>query len=145
MPPRNGWSRHWKWAVPVIVLGILAAFAAFVASVLLLVSHLLKGSEPYRHAVALARQEPRVIAALGEPMTEGWLPTGHYNTAGTSGAADFEITLNGPRGEGHLYVEARRRAGRWEYHTLSFAPPGDAARIDLPHDPPAQDADRCDP
>ncbi|OUL31516.1 hypothetical protein BV378_02230 [Nostoc sp. RF31YmG] len=144
-PPRGLWSRHWKWIVPLIVLSVLMIFASFAVAIFLTVAHMLKSAEPYRHAVALARQEPQVIAALGEPMQEGWLPMGHYNTAGPSGEAAFDITLRGPRGEGHLYVEARRRAGRWEYPTLSFAPQGNVAGIDLPHDPPAQDASRCEP
>lgn len=137
--PRGWWDRHWKWAVPVIAAVAIALFVAFILCVLVLGGRMMKSVEPYQHGVALARQEPRVAAALGAPIEEGWLPMGQVS----NDAANLDITLRGPRGKGHLYVKAQREGGQWQYSVLSFS--GEGVRVDFPHDPPATDATRCEP
>ncbi len=141
--PRGWWDRHWKWAVPVIAVVAIALFVASIFGLLVLGGRMMKSVEPYQRAVALARQEPRVAAALGAPIEEGWLPMGQISTQGGNGTANLDITLRGPRGKGHLYVDAQREGGQWQYRVLSFS--GEGIQVDFPHDPPATDATHCEP
>jgi|GEM_PF-671234 len=147
--PALWWERNWKWFVPVLATSMTALLAAFVLALLWFVATMLKNSEPYRHAVSVAREDARVTAVLGSPIEEGLLPIGQLSTGGGSGAVNLSIRLNGPRGSGRLYLRATQRAGVWRYEALSFVAEGSHARIELPHDAADEDGDgqveRCSP
>ncbi|QDH68725.1 cytochrome c oxidase assembly factor Coa1 family protein [Marilutibacter alkalisoli] len=118
---RNWWQRNWKWFVPVLGIGLLALVAAAVFAMLSLISGVFRSSEPYRHAVAMAQASPEVVAALGEPIETGFMPTGTFNVDNDRGEADLSIGLHGPRGKATVYVEATRERKRWSYRTLLVA------------------------
>lgn len=130
-PGSTWWSRNWKWFVPSLAIVLLTLFAAFVLGILGLVFGALKSSEPYRHAVAQARADARVVAALGTPIQAGWFVQGNFNTDGTHGAADLAIPLDGPAADGTLYVVAGKSAGAWRYETLAVTVDGSGQRIVL--------------
>lgn len=115
---RNWWQRNWKWAVPVGGLSVLALFAVAIFAMLSLVSGMMRSSEPYRHALAQARASAEVVAALGEPIEAGFMPSGNINISNDTGEANLSIGLEGPDGEATLYVEATRKRKRWSYQTL---------------------------
>src|SRR5438132_13091769 len=81
------WNRNWKWFVPTgcclgSLLGIVLAIVVFGVGIFGLVSGIskvLKSSEPYQTAVARAKANEKVVAALGTPIEEGF-PTGSVNT-----------------------------------------------------------------
>src|SRR5687768_1702369 len=95
-PPPNWWQRNWKWFVPVGCVTILVLFAAFAAVLVFGISAALKSSDAYQIAVAKAKAEPRVMAALGTPIKEGMFMSGSTKVSGGSGEADLSIPLSGP-------------------------------------------------
>lgn len=118
-PPSTWWSRNWKWCVPVLAALLLALFAAFVFGILMLVFGAMKSSEPYRHAMTQAQTDPAVTAALGVPIQAGWLVQGNFSSNGPDGEANLSIPLDGPKGDGTLFVVAKKHAGEWRYETLA--------------------------
>jgi hypothetical protein len=129
--PRPGWwSRNWKWFVPVGCLTMVLLFVLAIAALVFGVFGLMKQSEVYTQAVAQARADPAVAAALGTPIEEGMLVSGNFNESGPGGTAELSIPLSGPKGAGTLYVEATKSAGQWTFSTLVLEAP-DASRIDL--------------
>ncbi len=125
--PKKSWV---KWVVlgcsGLIVLGVLAA-----AVLVSLVMGGVKKSGAYQEAMSKVRASRPAIAALGEPIESGFFVAGSVNVEGPSGEAELSIPLSGQRGKGTLYVEAKKRAGRWEFALLELAVAGQETRIDL--------------
>lgn len=78
----------------------------------------LKSAEPYQEGLARARGNAQVIEALGEPINEGWMPSGSIGVNGAGGHADVSVGLSGPKGSGTLYVSAIKQAGAWKYNEV---------------------------
>lgn len=140
--PRGWWQRHWKWALPVVVVGVFAILVACAAGLLFALRGTMMGSDVYRDAMARAVAHPELVAALGEPVEAGFMPMGSISRSsedGGSGRADLVIGLSGPRGEGHLVATADRRLGAWTWESLVFVPEGggvdDAILIADEHEP----------
>ncbi len=140
MPPQGGaapgprpgwWSRNWKWFVPVGCLSMVVLVVIFVLGIVLLVFGALKSSDAYKTAVARAKANPEVVAALGEPIEEAMFLSGKTNVDGSSGDADLTIPISGPKGSAKIYAIATKRAGRWNYSTLEVEIAGREERIDL--------------
>lgn len=131
VPPPNWWSRNWKWFVPVLVVTGIALFAAFFAAIFAFVFGMMKSSEPYQTGLSRARADAAVVAALGEPITPGYLVQGSINGSAASGEASLAIPLKGSHGAATLHVEARKQAGEWHYDTLVVALDEGGQRIDL--------------
>jgi len=129
--PSTWWSRNWKWCVPVGCLSALAAFVGIILLIMVLILRVIRGTDVYQEAVQKASTHPAVIEALGSPLEQGWFPTGNINTSGPTGEANLAIPLKGPKGKGTLYVEARRSAGQWHYHTLLLEIQATGERLDL--------------
>ena len=132
-PPQPGWwNRNWKWFVPTgccltpLILG--GAFAAFLV---LVVFGALKQSDVYKMAVARAKSNARVTAALGTPIEEGWYLSGKTNVNGASGNADLSIPISGPKGKGTIYAVATKSAGEWSYSKLTVKIESTGDTIDL--------------
>ena len=138
-PPRpSWWSRNWKWAVPVICVVavvvtvlpflVIGAGAYFVVS---FIDHTMKSSGGYQQALTLVRSDPAALEALGSPIKDGWFPTGHVDSSGTSGTSDLAIPVSGPNGGGTLYVNATREMGDWHFTRLVLKVKGTGEEIDL--------------
>jgi hypothetical protein len=130
-PAPSGWARHWKWLVPAGCLTGLVGVAGFIALIASLVFGLLKSTTPYKEALAKAQRDPVVIGRLGTPIQGGFLVSGNVKLSGGTGEASLAIPLQGSRGSGTLYVEARQEAGTWTYSTLTVRPNGPGAPISL--------------
>lgn len=125
------WQRHWRWALPLLgVLGV-SLFAAAVLAFASALFGMMRSSDVYITAMQRMRDNPQVIAALGTPIEPGWYLTGSMKTGGTSGTADLQIPISGPKGEGDLYLAAEKTHGRWTYSTLIVTVDGRDAPIDL--------------
>ena len=74
---------------------------------------------------------PVAVEALGAPIEEGLLVMGNINLSGSSGEADLTIPLSGPKGNGTLYVVARKSAGQWTFSQLVLVVSESGDRIDL--------------
>jgi cytochrome oxidase complex assembly protein 1 len=114
----NWWKRNWKWFVPLGCSGIAVLFVVFVGSVVLIVFSAVKSTDVYKDTLARAKAYPAVIEALGSPVTEGFLVSGNTNVNGASGEANLSIPVSGPKGNGTIYVAARKSLGQWNYSGL---------------------------
>jgi hypothetical protein len=137
--PRPGWwSRNWKWFVPTgcclgSLMGIVLAIAIFGMGIVGLISgvgKILKSSEPYQTAVARAKANEKVVAALGTPIDDSF-PMGKVNTNNDTGDADLSIPLSGPKGKATVYVVGTRSGGVWTYSKMSVTITGSGEEVDL--------------
>lgn len=118
-PAPGWWNRNWKWFVPTgCCLTPLVLGGAVVAFLVVVIFGALKQTDVYKMAVARAKADPRVVAALGTPIDEGWYLSGKTNVSGGSGDADLSIPISGPKGKGTIYALATKSAGEWTYSKL---------------------------
>ena len=131
-PQRPGWwGRNWKWFVPTGCLGMLVLVAGFVFFILCIVFGAMKSSDAYKMALAKAQTDPRVVQALGSPITDGMFVSGKTNVSGTSGQADMTVPISGPKGKGTIYFVASKFAGQWTFSKLMVEVADTGQRIDL--------------
>jgi Cytochrome oxidase complex assembly protein 1 len=131
-PPRgNWWQRNWKWFVPTGCLTLIAVVVLFVACIVILVFSVVKSSDAYKIAVARAKSDQRVVAALGTPIKEGMFSSGKTNVNGPSGEADIGIPISGPKGKATIYVVATKSEGQWSFSKLDVKIEGTGETIDL--------------
>jgi hypothetical protein len=126
----NWFGRHWKWLVPVGCLTLLLVVLGGVLALVAFVFGMMKQAEPYQHGLAAASAHPAVVQALGTPLRGGLMLQGHIEVSDEDGSAELTIPIEGPRGEGKVYVVARKQGGPWVYDVLE-ADIGAPARIDL--------------
>jgi hypothetical protein len=110
---------------------MLAMFAAFLASIFLVVFGAMRSSGAYQIAISRARESPEVVEALGEPVEAGWFISGNINVSGPSGDASLSIPVSGPRGAGTIYLVAEKIAGEWVFERLEVELEGSGERLDL--------------
>jgi hypothetical protein len=127
----NWWGRNWKWFVPTGCLGILLLAASFVFVIISIVFGAMKSSDAYKIALAKAQADPRVVNALGFPITDGFFVSGKTNVSGSSGQADLTVPISGPKGRGTIYFVASKFAGEWTFSKLMVEVGKTGERIDL--------------
>ena len=128
----RGWfARNWVWLLPVGCLGMIVLAVLLVGGIFFAVTAAIRTSDVYRTALERARQNPEVVAALGEPIEVGWLVSGNISVNGPEGEANLSLPLHGPRGSATLYLVANKVAGEWVYERLEVAVDGTDVRIDL--------------
>ena len=94
----------------------------------------MKSSDAYKGALARAKAEPAVVAALGSPIEDGMFVSGSTNVNGASGNANLAIPIHGPKGKATLYVVAEKSLGAWNYSNLVVEVKDTKQRIDLLHE-----------
>jgi hypothetical protein len=104
---------------------------AFLAFLVLVIFGALKQSDVYKMAVARAKADQRVVAALGTPISEGMFLSGSTSTSGSTGEADLTIPISGPKGKANLYAVATKSAGDWTFSKLVVKVDGTGETIDL--------------
>lgn len=100
-------QRKWAWAGVVFVFVVIPGCVGLVGSSF-------KSSDAYRLSLAAVERNPKVIAALGQPLEAGFFVLGHIRISGPGGEAALQYTVSGPKGKGDVSVYAERRAGTWE-------------------------------
>ena len=118
-PRDTWWSRNWKWFVPTGCLTLIVFGVVLVLCIFGFVFSVLKTSESYEKALARAKNDPRVRAALGTPLHDGMFPSGQTEVIGSSGTTNLAIPISGPKGKGTLYVIGSKSAGEWNYSKLA--------------------------
>ncbi len=119
--PRKGWwDRHWKWAIPTLVLSSLTLMVGVILLAISGIYGLMKSSDVYQTALRRAQSSPDAIAAFGTPIEPGWWITGNINTSDTGGNAALEFALAGPKDEGDLSLIADKRDGAWVFSLLTI-------------------------
>ncbi len=91
---------------------------AFFVCIFVLVFSVIKSSDAYRTALDRAKNDDRVVAALGTPIHDGLVPSGKTNVSGPSGEADLAIPISGPKGKATIYVVGKKSAGKWDFSKL---------------------------
>ena len=120
-PPQRGWwSRNWKWAGPLGCLLPVLLCGGLITAGITLVFGMMKSSEPYKHALSVARTDSTVITMVGTPVEAGMFVSGNINLNNDNGTADLHIPISGPNGSGSIHVVATKTAGSWTYSTLTF-------------------------
>jgi hypothetical protein len=117
--------------VPTGCLTLFALAAVFVVCIVFFVFSVMKSSDAYKIAVARAKSDERVIAALGTPIREGMFASGKANVNGPSGEADLAIPISGPKGKATIYAVATKSAGTWTFSKLAVQVEGGSEMIDL--------------
>jgi len=121
-------QRAWaKWAVIVYIIAA-ALFGAIFGSIFYALSH----SDAYRLAVSRLEASAEVANLLGAPIATGW-PTGSIKTNGSSGSAALGFSVSGPKGAGHVALEATKQNGMWSLQGLKLKIDGSDRVIDLLH------------
>jgi hypothetical protein len=110
---------------------MLVFAAGLVFVIVSIVFGVMKSSDAYKTALAKAKADPRVVNALGSPITDGFFVSGKTNVSGTSGQADLTIPISGPKGKGTIYCVASKFAGEWTFSTLIVEAGETGERIDL--------------
>jgi len=119
-------QRSWaKWGVIVW----LASAAVFVL-IFVGVFGMLKDSDAYKLAQAGLDADARVAEVVGRPFSTG-IPMGAIEVSGPNGAASLSFSVEGPKGKGTAFVEARKALGQWKIERLVFEEEGTGRRIEL--------------
>lgn len=129
-------QRRWaKWGVAVLAAGI-----AFGAAIVFGIVGLLKDSEAYKLAQQRLDGDERVAEIVGRPLSTG-VPMGQIHVSGPRGSASLSFSVEGPKGQGTVFVEARKHLGEWKIDRLVFEEEGTRRRIDLSPEPDAAGRD----
>lgn len=140
---RRSWlQRYWLWLLPVGCGGSVVLLLAAVALVVAGVFAGIKSSWPYTEAVRMARENPSVIEALGEPIRPGWLVGGSMRVEREFAEADLAIPIRGSENSGTIHVLARKRGSRWVFEVAVVEIRGRSGSIDLLSDLDRLRADR---
>jgi Cytochrome oxidase complex assembly protein 1 len=131
LPRRNWWQRNWKWFVPTGCLTLIALAVGFVAMIVVVVFGAMKSSDAYKIAVTRAKNDERVVRAIGKPISEGFFTSGNTNVSGGSGQSDLAIPISGPKGKAKIYAVATKSAGEWVYSKLVVRVESTGETIDL--------------
>lgn len=113
-------GRNWKWMLPVGCLGLILIGVAVIGGIFLVAMSALKSSEVYKGALDRARSNPEAVAALGEPIKDGWLVQGNVNFSGQSGTANLQIPVSGPKNSGTIQARATYEGSAWMYERLDL-------------------------
>lgn len=127
----NWWDRNWKWFVPAVCVTFLLVVFSFIGLIFYGVSSMMKSSDPYQVGVQAAKENPEVVAAIGEPISEGFFTSGNINTNGSSGEANLAIPISGPKGDAIIQLDATQSLGRWTFKGLVVDIEKTNDRIDL--------------
>ena len=101
---------------------LLVLSVVFCAVIVLFVFGAIKKSDVYRGALNRASSDPRVIAALGQPIEPGWLVTGSMNINNGKGNANIAFPISGPKGKARVESVASNDGNGWEYSKLTVTP-----------------------
>ena len=126
---RKSWlGRNWKW----LLLASFLVMVCFGLGIFALILSWMRGSDVALEALARAQANPAVVQRLGARIEEGWLTSGSINVGtGGSGDASLSVPISGPKGNGTVYVTARRIAGVWNYSQMIAGIESTGEKIDL--------------
>jgi len=119
-------QRQWaKWGV-ILCLTVPVAIGALFFGIFVM----LKDSEPYKLAHARLDVDERVVEIVGKPLSTG-IPMGSIQFSGARGSAELSFSVEGPKGKGKAYLQARQELGLWRLDRLVFQDKATGRRIEL--------------
>jgi len=120
-PPKKGSGCGKIAAIGCVVIVVLCIIAGVVIGLGVLT--VIKKTDVYKQARDKACNDPRVIAALGEPVNPGFLVTGNVSADTTSGGvAHIHFPIKGSKGSAKVDADATYDGSRWNYQKLLVTP-----------------------
>lgn len=120
LPQRDWAQRNRLWFLPLLVVLGLGLSVGLVLGVFSMVRSQLTSHPAYVEAVSRARQDPKAIAELGQPIEPGLFVMGSVQQGSDGGHAFLTIPLSGPKAEAKLSVMAWDYGHGWEYTTMAL-------------------------
>ena len=125
-------STQRKWSIAGVV--VLFAFLALGAGIFYSITSVMKSSDVYGMAMTQLRANSQVVETLGEPIEEGYFPTGNISITPGGGKAQLIISLSGSKTTGKAFLKAKRQDGEWQIYLLYFVAEGSKTPIVLIND-----------
>lgn len=122
-------GRNWKWMLPVGCLGLIFGVIALIGGIVFVAMSAIKSSEVYKGALGIAQQHPAAVERLGQPINDSWFVKGNVQLQGSSGRANLEIPVSGPKNSGTLDVRAVSENGPWMYEKLDLRVGGETVSL----------------
>ena len=110
---------------------VLIGVVAFGGGIIMIVISSMKSCDAYSEALVRARSNSALVEALGEPITDGFLPTGSIQISGDSGVAKISVSISGPKGSAVLYLDAEKSMGKWSFNSLKAVVDETDQEVDL--------------
>jgi hypothetical protein len=118
-PVEKSWlDRHAGWKIPLGCLIVIVLLCAFVAVLFTVLDVSFRTSIVYQQALARAGRSPEVVSRIGGPLKPGRVLHGQTNVSGSTGSANMNIPVTGPRGKATVILDARKVDGEWVFRTL---------------------------
>lgn len=131
-PDAPAWMRrHPRWTIALVGSFMLLLVLLVVGVIANLINESMRRAPPYQQALSLASADPRLRAALGEPIDDGRWIRGRIDNAADGGSADLSVPLFGPRGRARLHVRAHKNSAQWTLSEARVALEPGTGEIDL--------------
>lgn len=114
LPQRDWAQRNRLWLLPLLVVLCLVVPLGIAGGVISMIMKDMKSHPAYVEAVKRARNDPQVVAALGNPIETGMFVMGSVSGK-EEGHAYLEIPLIGAKAEAKLTVAALNEGTGWNY------------------------------
>ena len=116
-----GWIRLPKMKLWVgITIAAVVGVALFCGLLLFAVNGMFRKSDAYAMPLDEAQKSPCAVSKLGSPIVAKGFMSGSLETSDTTGSADMEIPVRGPKGKGTLVVSAKEADGVWGITSLTL-------------------------
>ena len=118
-PFKKSWlDRHAGWKIPLGCFIVILLICAFVAVLFTVLDVSFRKSIVYHEALDRAGRSPEAVSRIGEPLQPGRVLQGRINVSGSTGTANMNIPIAGPRGKAIIVLDARKAHGAWVFRTL---------------------------
>ena len=116
---KSWWKRNWKQVVPAGGCGgCLILVILFVGGLFAGITSAFTSSTPYQEALERVNNNEQIVELLGTPIEKSGIMQGSLNFSNGDGEADFNIPIEGPKGEGRLYIVGQKRNDEWTYSEM---------------------------
>ncbi|QTD39059.1 hypothetical protein JL193_07365 [Polaribacter batillariae] len=133
---KNWFQRNWMWAVPVGGCGcgciaVILFFVFGIGATFFGISKIFEESIPIKYATELAKNNPKVVATLGDSIETYGMPSGNISLNNNDGEIDFSIPIKGLKDKGTLVVKGIKIDGKWIYEDLYVSIKNSQEQINL--------------
>ena len=127
------WFKYnWKWALPMVALGIFVPVTSFIFVTIILISYLtVRTSTIYKQAMVAVRTDDRIVELIGSPIQPGLFVLGTISRRTFGTMVNLTIPLYGPEGKATAFAVAAKTEGNWDFTTLQVQVKSRQAHVDL--------------
>lgn len=120
-------QRHWAIAGVIVWLGLIVVVGGSFWGI----QSLIKGAGGYQLTMETLRASPEIKEVFGEPLEDGFMPSGSVETSNGQGRSNLEISISGPKAQGTAYSRAIKEFGTWRMVSLTVVVDGTNEKINL--------------